>query len=100
MSVPPEAAHAPFGPAKEFRPGSRHGSVSDGWLPIQCCCEREESCCEILCLCGLWVDRTCMVTMVHPCRVKSFRKAMSAVMDDLGNVLAKNIIDITVELNS
>ena len=41
-----------------------------------------------------------MVTMVHPCRVKSFRKAVSAVMDDLGNVLAKKMIDITVILNS
>ena len=51
------------------------------------------------CLCGLWVDRTCMVTMVHPCRVKSFRKAVSAVMDDLDNVPAKKIIEITVELN-
>ena len=48
----------------------------------------------------LWqvVDRTCMVTFGHPCRVKSFRKAESAVMDDLGNVLAKKIIDITVYL--
>ena len=41
-----------------------------------------------------------MVTMVHPCMVKSFRKVMSAVMDDLGNVLDKKIIDIIVELNS
>ena len=24
-----------------------------------------------------------MVNIVHPCRVKSFRKAVSAVMDDL-----------------
>ena len=55
---------------------------------------------DILGLCGLWVDRTCMVTMVHPCRVKSFQKAVSVVMDNLGNVLAKKIIDITVELNS
>ena len=39
-----------------------------------------------------------MVTMVHPCRVKSFRKAVSAVTDDLGNVLAKKIIGITVIL--
>ena len=41
MIVPPEAAHATFGPAKEFRPGSRRGSVSDRWLPIQCCSERK-----------------------------------------------------------
>ena len=27
------------------------------------------------------VDRTCMATVVHPCRVKSFREAVSAVMD-------------------
>ena len=39
-----------------------------------------------------------MVTFGHPCRVKSFRKAVSAVMDDLGNVMAKKIIDITVVL--
>ena len=39
-----------------------------------------------------------MVTFGHPYRVKSFRKAESAVMDDLGNVLAKKIIDITVVL--
>ena len=25
-----------------------------------------------------------MANIVHPCRVKSFRKAVSAVMDDLG----------------
>ena len=36
MSVPPEAVLATFGPATEFRLGSRHGSVLDGWLPIQC----------------------------------------------------------------
>ena len=95
----PEAVHATFGPATELRPGSRHGSVSDGWLSIQCCSEAKVHVVKILCLCGLWVDRTCMVTMVHPYRVKSFRKAVSAVMDDLGNVLAKKIIDITVLLN-
>ena len=99
----PKAVRATFGPAKEFRPGSRRGSVSDGWLPIQCCSEGKGRVVKILCLCGLWVDRTCMVTMLHPCRVKSFRKALSAVMDNLGKVLAKkimakNIIDITVVL--
>ena len=31
--------------------------------------------------------------MVHPCRVKSFRKAVSAVMDDLVKMLANKIID-------
>ena len=31
--------------------------------------------------CG--VGHACMGTVVHPCRVKSFRKAVSAVMDDL-----------------
>ena len=35
VCVPPEAVHAIFGPATEPRPGSRRGSVSDGWLPIQ-----------------------------------------------------------------
>ena len=39
-----------------------------------------------------------MVTFGHPCRFKSLRKAVSAVMDDLGKVLAKKIIDITVVL--
>ena len=34
-----------------------------------------------------------MVTFVHPCRVKSFRKAVSAVMDDLVMMLANKIID-------
>ena len=34
-----------------------------------------------------------VVTFVHPCRVKSFRKAMSAVMDDLVMLLANKIID-------
>ena len=34
--LPPEAVHATFGPATEFRPGSRRGSVSDGWHTIQC----------------------------------------------------------------
>ena len=35
----------------------------------------------------------CVVTFVHPYRVKSFRKAMSAVMDDLVMMLANKIID-------
>ena len=39
MSVPAEAVQATFGPETEFQPGSRRGSVSDGWLPIQCCSE-------------------------------------------------------------
>ena len=30
---------------------------------------------------------------MHPCRDKSFRKAVSAVMDDLVKVLANKIID-------
>ena len=34
-----------------------------------------------------------MVTFVHPCRVKSFRKAVAAVMDDLVMMLANKIID-------
>ena len=29
------------------------------------------------------VFRACMGPVVHPCRVKSFRKAASSVMDDL-----------------
>ena len=33
------------------------------------------------------------LTIVHPCRVKSFRKAMSAVLDDLVKVLANKIIN-------
>ena len=33
------------------------------------------------------------LTVVHPCRVKSFRKAVSAVMDDLVKVLANKIIN-------
>ena len=35
----------------------------------------------------------CGLTIVHPCRVKSFRKAVSAVMDDLVKMLADKIID-------
>ena len=34
-----------------------------------------------------------VVTFVHPCRVKSFRKAVSTVMDDLVMMLANKIID-------
>ena len=34
-----------------------------------------------------------MATFVHPCRAKSFRKAVSAVMDDLVMMLANKIID-------
>ena len=96
---PPEAVHATFGPAKELRSGSPRGSVSDRWLSIQCSSEGEG---RVETALPLWrvVDRTCMVTFGHPCRVKSFRKAESAVMDDLGNVLAKKIIDITILLNS
>ena len=33
------------------------------------------------------------LTMVHPCRVKSFREAESAVMDNLDRMLANKIID-------
>ena len=33
------------------------------------------------------------LTIVHPCRVKSFRKAASAVMDDLDRMLANKIIN-------
>ena len=33
------------------------------------------------------------LTIVHPCRVKYFQKAVSAVMDDLVKVLANKIID-------
>ena len=34
----------------------------------------------------LGMGRTvCVANIVHPCRVKSFRKAVSAVMDDLGS---------------
>ena len=40
---PPETVLATFGPAKEFRPGSPRGSVSDRWLPIQCSSEGEGS---------------------------------------------------------
>ena len=34
-----------------------------------------------------------MVNIVHPCRVKSFRKAVSAVMDDLvtDSVIIENL---------
>ena len=53
-------------------------------------------CCEVLLAsflktlaCG--VGHACMGTVVHPCRVKSFRKAVSAVMDDLE--LLKSIIE-------
>ena len=34
-----------------------------------------------------------VVTLVHPCRDKSFRKAVSAVMDDLVKVLANKSIE-------
>ena len=36
-----------------------------------------------------------VVNIVHPCRVKSFRKAVSAVMDDLVKVLANKSIRTT-----
>ena len=40
-------------------------------------------------LCGYGWVRACMATLVHPCRVKSFREAVaSVVMDVLGDVLA------------
>ena len=37
------------------------------------------------------VEVRVVITLVHPCRVKSFRKAVSAVMDDLE--LCGSIID-------
>ena len=40
-----------------------------------------------------WVDRSVWVNSSAPCRVKSFRKAVSTVMDDLVKVLANKIID-------
>ena len=33
------------------------------------------------------------LTVVHPCRVKSFREAESAVMDNLDRMLANKIIN-------
>ena len=33
------------------------------------------------------------LTVVHPCRVKSFREAESAVMDNLDQMLANKIIN-------
>ena len=42
-----------------------------------------------------------MGKLVHPCRVKSFRKAVSAVMDDLGiddKIIDKlNLIDMAAK---
>ena len=43
----------------------------------------------------MWIDVEVRIPFirVHPCRVKSFRKAVSAVMDDLVMMLANKIID-------
>ena len=40
-----------------------------------------------------WQFDACGLTIVHPCRVKSFQKAVSMVMDDLVMMLANKIID-------
>ena len=81
MSVPPEAAHATTRSASELRPDFQGGSNIARWLPGLVC--REGKCC---------VERStgtslseCLMhvgSLVHPCRVKSFRKAVFAVMDD------------------
>ena len=74
MSVPPEDVLATFGPATEFRPGSRHGSISDGWLPIQLCSEGK-SCVVIsfaLVACGL-IERIWLLWCT-PIRLNLFEK--------------------------
>ena len=42
---------------------------------------------------ALRVERACGLTVVHPCKVKSFGEAESAVMDNLDRMLANKIID-------
>ena len=53
---------------------------------------KEQSCVEKPCL-YLGCSNVYGLTMVHPCRVKSFREAESAVMDNLDRMLANKIIN-------
>ena len=91
MSVPPEAAHATFGPATEFWPGSRCGSVSDGWLHDQCCSEGKGSVVRSFAFvaCGL-IERVWLLWCT-PAGLNLFEKPCLRLW---------KIIDITVELNS
>ena len=82
MSVPPDIVLATARSALELRPNFQGGSNVARWLPGLVF--REEKCCvkrstgTSLSECLMRVG-----SLVHPCRVKSFRKAVSAVMDDL-----------------
>ena len=82
MSVPLKAVHTTARSASELRPDFRCGSDLARWLPRlvctegKCCVERSTG--TPLSECLMRVG-----SLVHPCRVKSFRKAVSAVMDDL-----------------
>ena len=80
MSVPPEAAHVTARSALELRPNFQGGSNLARWLPglfcreVKCCVERSTGTSLSECLMRVG-------SLVHPCRVKYFRKAV--VMDDL-----------------
>ena len=82
MSVPSEATHATVRPTSELWPDFQGGSDLTRWLPRLVC--REGKCCDerstgtSLSECSMRVG-----SLVHPCRVKYFRKAVSVVMDDL-----------------
>ena len=82
------AVDANFWAVKEIRPDSRSGLTQMGGFPGLESSDGEGYV-ESSCLCGCGWVRACMATLVHPCRVKSFREAVaSAVMDVLGEVLA------------
>ena len=71
---PPEAVHATFGPAKEFRPGSPRGSVSDRWLSIQCSSDGEGRVEIPICLCGMWLIERVWLHLGTPAGLNLFEK--------------------------
>ena len=83
MSAPLNTVLATVRPTSKVRPDSQGGSDLSRWLPGLVCREGkycvERSTGTPLSECSMRVG-----SLVHPCRVKSFRKAMSAVMDEIG----------------
>ena len=82
MSAPPEAVHATVRPTSKLRPDSQGGSDLARWLPGLVCREGKY-CIERSTGTPHWSSLDLCGFIGHPCRVKSFRKAVSAVMDDL-----------------
>ena len=78
---PPEAVLATIRPTAKLWPDSQGGSDLARWLPGLV--YREGKYCVETSTGTALSESFDAGSLVHPCRVKSFRKAVSAVMDDL-----------------